>query len=311
MQNQSPVSFSVIIPVYNKATSLRRAVVSVLDQAGIAPERVEIILVDDGSNDESVVVIKALQTEFANRCIRLHQQQNAGVSAARNTGVSLASNPLIAFLDADDSYKPSFLATIEELYSRFPDCGAFGTAYEFIWQASGEKKKARLRGLDPERRWQILPDFFLSAAQGDLPFNTSSMCVRKDVFEDLGGFPVGENMGEDQSLFCELALAQQIAYSPDACAHYFQEVSGSLMQTESAVGEMPFSQRLQNKLDHDAIPTSRMPAVRAYIAGHLLDLARRNIRGGNPQAAKQLLKDARSKALKLKWCYWRLRCLIA
>ncbi|GGZ99782.1 hypothetical protein GCM10008090_05540 [Arenicella chitinivorans] len=311
MSTTTPTSFSVVIPVYNKAASIRRAVVSVLDQADIAPNRVEIILVDDGSQDDSVSCATELQAEFSDRRIKLHRQKNAGVSAARNTGVSLASHPLVVFLDADDSYKPTFLATIERLFLAFPACAAFGTAYEFVWQTSGQKKSPRLRGLDPANRKQILPDFFLSAAQGDLPFNTSSLCVRKDVFELLGGFPLGENMGEDQSLFCELALSHQIAYSPDVCAHYFQEVSGSLMQTESAVGEMPFSERLQSKLDAGTIPADMAPSVRAYIAGHLLDLVRRNLRSGNFAAAKKILKDPRSKVTRLKWYYWHARSLLA
>lgn len=69
--NPTPVSFSVVIPVYNKANSIRRAVVSVLDQANIEPSRVELILVDDGSKDDSVHRVTELQAEFSDRCIRL------------------------------------------------------------------------------------------------------------------------------------------------------------------------------------------------------------------------------------------------
>ena len=300
------ITFSVVIPVFNKARTLRRAVISVLDQVQIPPNNVEIILIDDGSDDDSVTRITKLQTEFSNRRIRLHCQKNMGASMARNTGVSLACHRYIAFLDADDSYKPQFLATIRGLITQFPDSGAFATSYEFVWQATGERRAARLRALTASKP-QILDNYFSSSSQGDLPFNTSSICVQRDIFNRLGGFPVGENMGEDQSLICELALTHDIAYSPEPCAHYFQEVEGSLMQTEPALEEMPYSRRLQAKLDNQRIPIDRIPGVRAYISCHLLDLVRRNLRSGNLSAAHQLLIDSRSKIVRLKWCYWKLQ----
>ena len=94
-------AISVIIPTYNRANSVGKAIQSVLDQTF---KDLEIIVVDDGSTDDSAPVLAA----FGDR-IRLIQQANRGVSGARNTGVRAATGKWIAFLDSDDQWHSSKL----------------------------------------------------------------------------------------------------------------------------------------------------------------------------------------------------------
>ena len=99
---QQPPRFSVIIPAYNSATTLTRAVESVLCQSYPAHE---IIVIDDGSTDNTTEVARGFGEQ-----VRLLRQANAGVSAARNRGAECATGDWLAFLDADDWYYPDRLS---------------------------------------------------------------------------------------------------------------------------------------------------------------------------------------------------------
>ena len=97
-------SYSVIIPSFNRAKYLTRAIESVLSQTHIANE---IIVIDDGSTDQTKALI---EKNYQNQ-IRYHYQNNQGVSAARNTGIKMATSNWIAFLDSDDAWHPKKIAT--------------------------------------------------------------------------------------------------------------------------------------------------------------------------------------------------------
>ncbi|NIA10441.1 MAG: glycosyltransferase, partial [Nitrospiraceae bacterium] len=117
---------SAVIPLYNKAPYIQRALRSVLAQIF---QDFEIIVIDDGSTDDGAQIVKSIP----DKRIRLIQQENAGVSAARNRGIKEAKGDLIAFLDADDAWKSEFLETILRLKKKFPEAGAYATAYEMVF----------------------------------------------------------------------------------------------------------------------------------------------------------------------------------
>jgi len=96
-----PKSVSVVIPTYNYGQFIKAAISSVLDQTR-SPS--EVIVVDDGSTDETTAVVAAF-----GKAVRYMRQDNAGVSAARNLGVRESTSQMIAFLDADDTLEPSTL----------------------------------------------------------------------------------------------------------------------------------------------------------------------------------------------------------
>jgi len=93
------MEISVIIPLYNKAPYIKRAIDSIKNQTHPASE---IIIVDDGSTDSSNRVVSAIAKENSN--IKLFTQKNMGASVARNRGVELATSDYVAFLDADDEF---------------------------------------------------------------------------------------------------------------------------------------------------------------------------------------------------------------
>lgn len=305
------MKFSIVIPLYNKQSSIRRAIYSVFDQTVDKTIQTEIIIVDDGSTDKSAEIVNELQRQHANREIIVYSQANAGVSAARNKGIDLASSDFIAFLDADDTYQPNFLSEIRALITRYPSAKMFATAYSFINSETGTKRTARIVGLNPRLQHQILDDYFYCAAYGDLPITSSSVCIDKSALKIIGGFPVGENMGEDQHVWAQIALRFSIAFSSTRGANYFEVSDNSLMQIIQPSCEIPFSKRLQQLLDLNLVPAEKRASVKQYIAGHLLDLVRRNLDLNKVDAAMNLLQDSRANALPKRYVYWCARVQIA
>ena len=106
-------SVSVVIPTYNRATLLRRALKSAL---GSLRHDDEIIVVDDGSTDDTREVV----AEYGNRLVYV-QNQHGGAGKARNTGIDRATKPLIAFLDSDDEWMPGAFELKRRLLSARPD----------------------------------------------------------------------------------------------------------------------------------------------------------------------------------------------
>jgi len=304
------MQFTTVIPLYNKQQSIRRAIYSVLNQQSTNPEQHELIIVDDGSTDQSAQVVERIQQEQPTRNTVLHQQRNQGVSAARNQGIALASNEYITLLDADDTYEINFFHEIKYLIDTNPNAHAFATAYRFINTSTGKQRLANVVGLKKTQH-QLLKDYFHCAAHGDLPITSSSVCITKTALKYIGGFPIGQNMGEDQAVWSQLALNYDIAISNVVCANYFEAFTGSLMSTVAPKGEMLFSQRLRKKLKAHEIPTRYHASVKSYISGHLLDLARRNIETKEPLHALELLLTPYAKHQTKRWGYWFVRSILS
>lgn len=202
---------SVVIPLYNKESTIERTIASVLAQS---VTDWELIIVDDGSTDNSL----ALARRFEDPRIRLVTQANAGVSAARNHGVEQSSNSIVAFVDADDYWAPAHLASIKQLLGRFPDASIFATAY-FIVDEAGRVRKTRLRDETDNLEKQLALDYFTAALGVAPPVCSSAVAVSKAAFKKIGGFPLGIKAGEDLLTWARLACVGNVAYSMIATAY--------------------------------------------------------------------------------------------
>lgn len=196
---------SVVIPLYNKEKSIASTLRTVLNQTF---SDYEIVIVNDGSTDGSVEEIEKVQDDR----IRLVHQPNAGVSAARNRGIEEAKGDLIAFLDADDEWKPEYLATQYHLSQKYPECSVFACNYEFR-NAEGNVTSAIIHKLSFAGEDGILINYFEVACCSHPPLWTSAVVVRKSALQAIGGFPVGIKSGEDLLTWACLACKYQIAYS--------------------------------------------------------------------------------------------------
>lgn len=195
---------SVVMPLYNKEGEVLASIFSVQRQS---ITDWELIVVDDGSNDRGPEQV----AELDDKRIRLVRQKNAGVAVARNRGIELARTELIAFLDADDIWKPGFLACIFALMQDYPEAQWFATGYE-KQDNEGNVYGVRLSGLPSGFQRGIFPSYFSIAAQSDPPVWTSAMAVKREAIMAVGGFPVGVKSGEDLLTWARLALRFPLAY---------------------------------------------------------------------------------------------------
>lgn len=196
---------SVVIPLYNKEKSIASTLQTVLNQTFTD---YEIVIVNDGSTDGSVEEIEKVQDDR----IRLVHQPNAGVSAARNRGIEEAKGDLIAFLDADDEWKPEYLATQYHLFQKYPECSVFACNYEFR-DVSGKVTPTLIHKLPFVGEDGILSNYFEVASCSHPPLWTSAVMVKKQAMQAIGGFPLGIKSGEDLLTWARLAVNGMIAYS--------------------------------------------------------------------------------------------------
>ena len=205
--------FSVVIPLYNKAAYIQKAINSVLKQTFV---EFELIIVNDGSTDDSVSKINL----FTDKRIKIIHQFNSGVSWARNNGVRNSIFDYIAFLDADDWWDEFFLEKIHLLIQDYSEAAIFGTQYFWvknkIFTPSINNKEKGYRGFIDYNTAYLYAWW--------MPLSSISVVVRKQAFERLGGFKESLKFGEDLDLWIRFSLEYKIAYLNEPLAYYNQNV---------------------------------------------------------------------------------------
>ena len=218
------MKFSVIIPLYNKAPYIRKALESVFAQTYTD---FELIIVDDGSTDNSASIAEEFirTSRLSPFAFRLIKQSNAGVSAARNTGVAASSGENIAFLDADDWWEPTYLERMAKLIEDYPEAGLYGMNY--IYYKPGKTRVA----LKCKTGYINYPKEYYEGSA--MMIFTSSSSMPKRVFEEMGGFPLGIRLGEDFLLWAKTALHHKVAFCDEPLAYYNNDVPATLRATRN------------------------------------------------------------------------------
>lgn len=207
--------FSVIMPLYNKAPYVRKAVESVMVQTYVDWE---LIIVDDCSTDGSVAVVE----QIANPRIRIVRlEENGGVGAARNHGVVLSNAPYICFIDADDWWEPTFLEEMVGLIERYPDAGIYGTGYYIV--KNGKKRLAPI-GVEESFTEGEINYCRVYAKTLCMPLTSISVCMPRAIFEEAGGFPTAIRLGEDFLLWLRIALKNKVILLNKPLSNYNQDV---------------------------------------------------------------------------------------
>ena len=262
------ISFSVVMPLYNKGAYVRRAVLSVLGQSY---GDLELIVVDDGSTDAGVEVVRAISDER----LRLIEQGNQGVSSARNTGIAQAKGNYIGFLDADDEWHPDFLKEVHALINKYPGAGIYGTNHCFSFP-SGRKSVNTLAGLftNDATDGRIADYFGAFYKYSRSPFSNSGCCIPREVLMAVGGYKAGVKLTEDSDLWCRIALSYSVVFTrKPLCTYYLGTPNSTIHCFEPRDYEV--SAMLQQRLDGGSVPRIHVRSVQKAIAHFQLSLAKR------------------------------------
>ena len=200
------MKISVILPLYNKAPYVSKAINSVLSQTFAD---YELVIMDDGSSDGSFEVAEKT-IKGVEKC-RIYRQPNAGASMARNHAVGLSNADYLCFLDADDWWEPSFLERISALISEFPDAGIYGTGYTIVNETKHKTRIASI-GVDPGFEKGYINYCRVYANSMYMPLCIGSVCVPRNVFNEMGGFKRQLKLGEDFDLWIRIALKYKVAF---------------------------------------------------------------------------------------------------
>lgn len=206
--------FSIIVPLYNKAEYIEKAIDSVLAQTF---QDFELIIVNDGSIDNSLEKLK----KYNDSRIKIISQNNSGVSTARNNGVASAKYEFVAFLDADDWWDANFLAEMKLLIENYSEAAIFGCNYFYV---KNGKSRVDYKGLGNDFLAGYIDYMDIYSKSFCVPFNCSFVVVRKSVFQKMGGFKFKLKFGEDFDLWIRIALQYKIAYLNKPLAYSNQDV---------------------------------------------------------------------------------------
>ena len=215
----TPPLVSVIIPNYNYASYVREAIDSVLAQDYPS---VEVIVVDDGSSDDSRAVIESYGDK-----VRAIFQQNQGVCATRNNGVKVSRGEFVAFLDADDAWMPSKISRQMERFAN-PDVGLVHVGVSHI-DGAGKVIREDVEG----KEGRVASDLLL--LKPVILGGGSGVVIRRHIFDAVGGFDTRLSTSADWELYYRIATRCEVAFVPEALVRY--RVHGSNMHNNIAAME--------------------------------------------------------------------------
>lgn len=227
---EKEILISVIVPVYNAEKYIERAVQSVLCQMDGS---IELILVDDGSKDQSGVICDTYAANYPN--IRVIHKENGGTSSAKNMGIQVASGKYISFMDSDDYLEKTAYSEIRNVIAQYePDCIDFGWRYihdgEPMAPEFHKLPKNVLLG-EQALTEQILPPL-LNLRRDPDRFIFDFCCnkvFRAEIIHTHGVlFDVDKRVWEDRTFLLRCLKHSKCYYAMDRCVYHYVNVPGSL-----------------------------------------------------------------------------------
>ena len=200
--------FSVVVTVYNKSQYIGKTITGILNQSF---DDFEIIIVNDGSTDNSLEVINSIK----DKRISVFSTKNQGVSAARNYGLHKANCKTIALSDGDDIWLPNHLTELKALIDTFPNCGIYATSYE---KHFFESYVTQPRFSFVNHPFFGIVDDYFSTSLADNILWTSAVAIPKPIVNK--GFVFDERIGcgEDIDLWISIAKSYKVAFSSKSTA---------------------------------------------------------------------------------------------
>ncbi|MDT4292318.1 glycosyltransferase [Methylomonas sp. MO1] len=224
--SQAKPLISVIMPCYNSAHIIEKTIANLYQQTF---DNFELVVVDDGSLDNSLEVLQKITELYKN--IKIISQQNKGPGPARNRGLGAASGEFIAFLDSDDSWHPEFLAKLHHKLKENPNCVLAYCGWQNI-------------GLNAEQCQPYIPPDYeendkFAVLLHSCPWPIHAALTRKFAIDQVGGFNEHWLTAEDFDMWIRIAMFANIVRVPEVLAYYHHQQ-----------GEQISSNRLRAILNH-------------------------------------------------------------
>lgn len=250
---------TVIIPAYCAASTIGRAIESVLQQTHVAAE---IVVIDDGSPDDLMSAV----ARFGDR-VRVMRKQNGGAGSARNLGIEQARTGFVAFLDADDYWEPAKLECQMAIFEEFPELSIVGSRW-FEEPPGGNRYLAAVQ--DEGVFGRVVTAAGAEAFHVAMCMSTPTLLVRRAALKHHR-FDVGLSTAEDRDLWIRLASDAPVYLCPEPLATAVLEpASLSRSDVDGDCGNM---MRVVRRHAHlfvpDALRHEQAVVFRRWAAGHL------------------------------------------
>jgi len=269
---------SVIIPTYNRAAYLQKALQSVKEQTY---QSLEIIVIDDGSTDDTGEMLKNYEGQ-----LRYFYQENRGISGARNAGIKRARGEFIAFLDSDDYWLPDKTVQQLALFKQHPEYALVAARCASIRLDGSYREKNR-----PGKSGWVLEDLFKANF-----IRTSAAMIKQECFENIGLFDEELRECEEYDLWLRIAAQYPVGFINKSLAVYVDNPDGA--STDSLTGRLYRLRVLEKQYLQDNIPAHlyarRIADTCHYIGRHYMK------KGEKERGVQYLLKAQKLRPAYLK-----------
>lgn len=278
------MKYSVVIPLYNKEHFIEKTLQSVLRQTF---HDYEIIVVDDGSSDNSLNIVRKVKSEK----LKIITQVNQGVSVARNTGIDNASGTYIAFLDADDEWNENYLETIDDLTTLYPQSDIYVTAYA-VHMGNGKINYSTQKS--PSKG--CLDSYWLTLEKGYDFVWTSATTIRKEALLNAGGFKSGEKIGQDLDMWARVARNNpKVAYSSKVCVNYNRAAEHNARARVKIAWADAFLHDLEEEMENQEHSNAELEAIQCKYDKKMTVYIFTCILAGEKARAEKALKSWKGK----------------
>lgn len=278
------VFFSIIIPLYNKENTIKATIESILDQSY---QNFEIVVVDDGSKDNSCIVVDSLKDER----IKLYSKSNGGVSSARNYGIKQSVGLWIMFFDADDIMEPQALEHFVKAIQEYPNVRVFISNFYIIDENHKKKEYSKMsQSLMMNNPIKLIWNRVMYSRPG----NT---ILHKQVIKLQGGYDEDLSYNEDYEFSLRILSYRKAMYLPFCSMSYIKCVTGASMYIHH------FEKDFVSKVDSLALDS----LYKRMIVFNLVRFAKKQRHATDCNKLDTMLKENFSLSFKLIYFFYLIK----
>lgn len=277
------ISFSIVIPLYNKVNYIQQCLESVLCQTH---QDFDIIVINDGSTDGSENIVE----KFEDSRIKLISQDNQGASSARNAGIAIAKYEWIALLDADDFWYPNHLEELQNTMVECPEASVVCTNYEIVLGKNYLKQASF--AVDIQSKPAYVENYFEASLIDPLAW-TSALAFTKRVFKEVGGFDTQIKSGQDIDLIVRFGLQAKMAFNPKVTMRYHRTSENNLSDETGLRDKLAY-------IDKHTAEEKRNASLKKYMDINRFSLGIQAKMKGDKALFKQLQQDIDVSNLNFK-----------